>query len=738
MGGHARGSFTMPLGRIHIELISNAAGVVVTLDDVNKHSSASWVFCSGQAFLEGFSKVCLVTDPQIFSHDARTSDSRIVGTNYIIVSVVGKSAYGVVTRPTHYPPDHATRPPLPSTRRPLCTTATDFGLRDMSGNFSHPAAARVPRASYAMEQPSPSLTPAGRAKSNLTRNVTPKKGMGDMSAGASVQFTTNNAAAATDVDMEEPSAPTLPTANEEDTAIHECEQKGSAGAADLFAGNDGAAAADKDVEMEQPSASTQPSAVDPEDGDDAASHGGADERSAAPPDPSAAYDGTAATDVEMEEPAPSAKPTTDDHEDEWFDVDFDDDAGRAEDDVDMDYDADMDDTGYEGDADMGYGGDADMDHEGDDVDLNGVGNKPMHTESQTAGQRRANAPATTNTLKTLNHLVAIMEETLESMPTSTNDSTVASWARSHIHELRGLLNIARTSTRAESGRRPSIPDLTRVVHGLKANMAKFRSEMASFHGLRRAARPSEVQDFDADRGDGPTAGDFRVDMDPQRRRSSSWNVSAAEIFASSFCSRHTSWTRDEVKKAFFVHLRSVQDQQLLSIAGPAPKDVQKKRHVRAIHRQWTLFQQRLTVAHSFKGLDHLIPLLDGLGAHGMSPDVSDDEDRSGPTKYRRKPVPWRSPALTSLLHDLDTLYLHLRFGNGKKTNGNRPRFRTKVDQTLGPATSRPVKRLPIDCYSQPWYKSLDKVDAASIRAMRNHPINLKLSPHLCSIVAKYA
>lgn len=143
----------------------------------------------------------------------------------------------------------------------------------------------------------------------------------------------------------------------------------------------------------------------------------------------------------------------------------------------------------------------------------------------------------------------------------------------------------------------------------------------------------------------------------------------------------------------------------------------------------------MTVASSFTALEHFIPLLDALGARGMSPDVSDSEPGVGEEQphvpvYRRKRVSWRSSQLSSLLHNLDALYLCYRTRNGRRRNGNWPRVREADDCSVQHDDSVPVKHLPDNCYSRSWYETLDEDERILLGAERIRSVDLMLEQSL--------
>ncbi len=83
-------------------------------------------------------------------------------------------------------------------------------------------------------------------------------------------------------------------------------------------------------------------------------------------------------------------------------------------------------------------------------------------------------------------------------------------------------------------------------------------------------------------------------------------------------------------------------------------------------------------------------MLDKLGPGGMSSDESDGGEEPVPTACQ---VPWRSPHITKLLHELD--------------NTGSPAERRHVVHAM-PSSSKAVPRLPRNFYEAKWLSSMSK------------------------------
>ncbi|EJD33307.1 hypothetical protein AURDEDRAFT_177618 [Auricularia subglabra TFB-10046 SS5] len=254
-------------------------------------------------------------------------------------------------------------------------------------------------------------------------------------------------------------------------------------------------------------------------------------------------------------------------------------------------------------------------------------------------------------------------------------------------------------------------------------------------GRWSAAKDAEVKRYEKmvkpSSAQGPTKDNFRVHMNARLLRRSQWNKRAAIVFIKSFCHKHTGWDRERVKSGFWTHMRTVLRHYKKESSGETDKDVLEKQHSRRNGRQKTLFKQRLAVLEAYKSLRHLIPLLHRIGHRGMSPDLSDSEHvprgkLTSKIPYRRQRLLWRSDDLTTLLHDLDSIYKYMRRRDGKKDHGNPGRIRQDATGDLVATDATAPRNLPVNCYDIMWYEGLDEADVEELDATESGPRDLKL------------
>ncbi|KAF7425020.1 hypothetical protein PC9H_010331 [Pleurotus ostreatus] len=111
---------------------------------------------------------------------------------------------------------------------------------------------------------------------------------------------------------------------------------------------------------------------------------------------------------------------------------------------------------------------------------------------------------------------------------------------------------------------------------------------------------------------------------------------------------------------------------------------------RRVERKTKLFNKRTARASQLTGSNFHRDMLDKLGLGGMSSDESDGGEEPVPTVCQ---VPWRSPHITKLLHELD--------------DTGSPAERQHVVHAM-PSSSKAVPCLPRNFYEAKWLSSLSK------------------------------
>lgn len=103
-------------------------------------------------------------------------------------------------------------------------------------------------------------------------------------------------------------------------------------------------------------------------------------------------------------------------------------------------------------------------------------------------------------------------------------------------------------------------------------------------------------------------------------------------------------------------------------------------------------------------------ILASVGIDAMSWDESDPEQKTEPPSVMRHAPLWRSTDLNEFLEGLDSVSKENRFSKLQVTGcwrGNYKRTRTAscVDERM-----KAPKGLPINCYNENWYHTLDPYD----------------------------
>jgi hypothetical protein len=114
---------------------------------------------------------------------------------------------------------------------------------------------------------------------------------------------------------------------------------------------------------------------------------------------------------------------------------------------------------------------------------------------------------------------------------------------------------------------------------------------------------------------------------------------------------------------------------------------------------------------------NLWQLVQVLGEDGQSSDESEDGDSRSRIVHCQE---WRSAAVTKLLELIDTHRAKLN-ANGHRRAGNVPGLRLRSSDA--PVSARdPPCGLPIDCYDEDWYKSLNEWQKKLLDAQPPHEI----------------
>ncbi|RPD56981.1 hypothetical protein L226DRAFT_449457, partial [Lentinus tigrinus ALCF2SS1-7] len=242
---------------------------------------------------------------------------------------------------------------------------------------------------------------------------------------------------------------------------------------------------------------------------------------------------------------------------------------------------------------------------------------------------------------------------------------------------------------------------------------------------RTIARPILIRGFDPDKGPCCTAKKFRIDI--HGTPASEWNTSATEVFVRDFLTvpQHTCRNRKKVHAMFRSHFKTLQRHFRKGRSKDKGKGKGKEGDRSDMgdryQRKYNLFQRRHAIVSRYHVLHPHIKILQRLGVNGMS---SDEEEEDAPfVRYRVLVKPWRSEAVTKFLRALDALHRRYRKtgGSGSK-RGSRPRLRYVYSEK---STSKEVRRLPINAYSEDWYREQKGLRRDEIAA-RPTPYNFDL------------
>jgi hypothetical protein len=112
-----------------------------------------------------------------------------------------------------------------------------------------------------------------------------------------------------------------------------------------------------------------------------------------------------------------------------------------------------------------------------------------------------------------------------------------------------------------------------------------------------------------------------------------------------------------------------------------------------------------------------VELVKTLDIDGMSSEESEGE-MGTPRTYRIKTLPWRSSAFTNWLHRVDDLPMK------NKWNAiiRREDFRRRLPSDAVSDRRPPVERLPINLYSESWYKEKNTRFVKRLMASPTYPL----------------
>lgn len=153
------------------------------------------------------------------------------------------------------------------------------------------------------------------------------------------------------------------------------------------------------------------------------------------------------------------------------------------------------------------------------------------------------------------------------------------------------------------------------------------------------------------------------------------------------------------------------------------------------NRRIKTFQYRMEGCYRFTQLDHFLPLLELLGARGMSEDESDHENgtRTGTRIYHVKTLFWRAktPEFLAFLEILDMLYMSTKFKvDGTPRSGNWPRVRVR-DGKSPEYKSTAVAGLPENFYDADYLARLKQNDPRTLVKLNVQPaVDLAINPRI--------
>ncbi|KAH7905256.1 hypothetical protein BJ138DRAFT_1231055 [Hygrophoropsis aurantiaca] len=229
--------------------------------------------------------------------------------------------------------------------------------------------------------------------------------------------------------------------------------------------------------------------------------------------------------------------------------------------------------------------------------------------------------------------------------------------------------------------------------------------------------PEEIRAFNPKNGRCCTAACFRVDLTgtPQ----SAWNLSAAQVFADSFCATHpgAQYSRETVCRTWIAYFdtlwlkyrkREADEKELEALANAQREKIRRK------ERKVNLYHRRYQTASSFSALrQSVLRLVKDVGVDGMSSDESSHEGKQGEATFLITCKPWRARSVTAWLRTLDSLHLGVRYkGQWKASVGAWPRIR--LTSTVE-SESAAVPGLPMNFYSEMWLKTLSDFEKADLQ-----------------------
>ncbi|KAI6024146.1 hypothetical protein PISMIDRAFT_31175 [Pisolithus microcarpus 441] len=236
----------------------------------------------------------------------------------------------------------------------------------------------------------------------------------------------------------------------------------------------------------------------------------------------------------------------------------------------------------------------------------------------------------------------------------------------------------------------------------------------------KVASPKETVLYAATGQGGPTVENFCLDF--HGPLASAWNKRATDVFASHFfdCGWYGSPRKDDIKRAFETHMRTLRAQYANLHADAAADDEQsqikhdeEKEKARAQRRR-SLRHRRANACSAHMDLARFSSLWATLPPDAMSGDETDHQP--GQKRYAITKLSWRSQAATEWLRVFDPLHLSTRFNsNGRAKRGALPH--TRIPSRRVEMSSQPVPRLPSNFYDAAWLLTLDDDAKAKLKML---------------------
>ncbi|KZT02933.1 uncharacterized protein LAESUDRAFT_660664, partial [Laetiporus sulphureus 93-53] len=243
----------------------------------------------------------------------------------------------------------------------------------------------------------------------------------------------------------------------------------------------------------------------------------------------------------------------------------------------------------------------------------------------------------------------------------------------------------------------------------------------------------DLQAFDRKKHDGPSKGNFRLQMTGSLK--SRWNKQAAGVFAENFMSIGVSDCQDKskIECMFATHLATLRSQYRRQLRGgeePSEVDIDREIEEKREHRRRAvsialqitstcilmifgqLRERRSNAVGAHSHLARFQDLWDRIPHTAMSGDESDHS--RGKVRYVVTRMSWRSAEFETWLKVFDWMHLSSRFTvDGKPKRGAFPRYRRRGSRRCD-QFGKPVSGLPRNCYDAIWLAGLDEEERLSL------------------------